>query len=142
MKVIKKCKKKIDYFKNCIEPEKILPKKNWFKNFEGIWFPDEEIALKELKKFIKEKIANYSEGRNFPNKVGTSKLSPFIKFGQLHVETVWNECTNKRLKTNGTSKFLAEIGWREFNHSLINYFPHMLKNNYSKNLINFLGKKI
>ena len=141
VKVIKKCKKKIDYFKNCIEPEKILPKKNWFKNFEGIWFPDEEIALKELKKFVKEKIANYSEGRNFPNKVGTSKLSPFIKFGQLHVETVWNECTNKRLKTNGTSKFLAEIGWREFNHSLINYFPHMLKNNYSKKFDKFPWEK-
>ena len=39
-------------------------------------------ALKELQNFIKERIANYSEGRNFPNIVGTSKLSPFIKFGQ------------------------------------------------------------
>jgi deoxyribodipyrimidine photo-lyase len=26
-KIIKKCKKKINYFKNCIEPDKILPKK-------------------------------------------------------------------------------------------------------------------
>ena len=48
----------------------------------------------------------------------------------------------KKSKTIGTSKFLAEIGWREFNHSLINHFPHMLKNNYSKNLINFHGKLI
>ena len=54
-KIIKKCKKKINYFKNCIEPEKILPKKNWFKNFEKIWFPDEQNALKELQNFIKEK---------------------------------------------------------------------------------------
>ena len=46
----------------------------------------------------------------------------------------------KKIEKNGTSKFLAEIGWREFNHSLINY-SHMLKNNYSKNLINFHGKK-
>ena len=30
-KIIKKCKKKISYFKNCIEPEKILPKKNGSK---------------------------------------------------------------------------------------------------------------
>ena len=30
-RAIKKCKKKIDFFKNCTEPEKILPKKNWFK---------------------------------------------------------------------------------------------------------------
>ena len=26
-KIIKKCKKKVNYFKNCIETEKILPKK-------------------------------------------------------------------------------------------------------------------
>ncbi len=47
----------------------------------------------------------------------------------------------KKLRTIGTSKFLAEIGWREFNHSLINYFPHMLKNNYSKKFDKFPWKK-
>ena len=140
-KIIKKCKKKVNYFKNCIEAEKILPNKKWFKNFEKLWSPDEKSALKELQNFIKERIANYSEGRNFPNIIGTSKLSPFIKFGQLHVETVWNECIKKNSKSNGISKFLAEIGWREFNHSLINHFPHMLKSNYSKKFDKFPWEK-
>ncbi len=138
-KAIKKCFGKIDYFKNCIEPEKILPKKNWFKNFEKIWIPDEEKALKELKNFIKDRIVNYSDARNFPNIIGTSKLSPYIKFGQLHVATIWNEC--QKNKNKGTSKFLAEIGWREFNHSLINNFPNMLKNNYSKKFDKFPWEK-
>ena len=140
-KIIKKCKKKISYFNNYIQPEKILDKNKWFKKFEKIWFPDEKIALKELKNFIKEKITNYSEGRNFPNIVGTSKLSPFIKFGQLHVQTIWSECVKENSKSIGISKFLAEIGWREFNHSLINYFPHMLKNNYSKKFDKFPWEK-
>jgi len=140
-KFIKKCKKKINYFKNRIEPEKILPKQSWYKNFEKIWSPDEDNAFKELQNFIKEKISNYSEGRNFPYIAGTSKLSPFIKFGHLHVETIWSECLKKKPKTIGTSKFLAEIGWREFNHSLINYFPHMLKNNYSKKFDKFPWEK-
>ncbi len=140
-KAIKKCKKKTNYFKNCIQPEKLLPKKKWFKNFESIWFPDEQNALKALQDFIKERINGYSEGRNFPNIAGTSKLSPFIKFGQLHVETIWNECIKKKSKTIGTSKFLAEIGWREFNHSLINHFPHMLKNNYSPKFNKFPWEK-
>ena len=60
-----------------------MPKKKWFKNFEKIWLPSEENALKQLQNFIKERINNYSEGRNFPNIIGTSKLSPFIKFGQF-----------------------------------------------------------
>jgi len=140
-KAIKKCKNRANYFKNCISAEKILPKKNWFKTFEKIWFPDERHAFKELKNFIKERIENYSEGRNFPNIVGTSKLSPFIKFGQLHVETIWNECIKKKTKTIGITKFLTEIGWREFNHSLINNFPHMLKSNYSKKFDKFPWEK-
>ncbi len=140
-KPIKKCKKKKNYFRNCIEPDKILPKKKWFKDFEKIWSPEEQSGLKELQKFIKERIVNYSEARNFPQIIGTSKLSPFIKFGQLHVETIWNECIKNKPKTVGTSKFLAEIGWREFNHSLINHFPHMLKNNYSKKFDKFPWEK-
>ena len=88
----------------------------------------------------KERIENYSEARNFPNLVGTSKLSPYIKHGQIHVETIWQECA--KIKKPRINKYLTEIGWREFNHSLINFFPHMTKGNYSKNSINFLGKKI
>ncbi len=140
-KKIKKCAKKATYFKNCIESDKILPKNNWFKNFEKIWFPSETNALKVLKNFIKNQITNYSDGRNFPNQIGTSKLSPYIKFGHLHVETIWNECMTANNKTIGTSKFLTEIGWREFNHTLINFFPHMLKDNYSKKFDAFPWEK-
>ncbi len=138
---IKKCQIKKDYFKKCIQYKEILPKKKWYKNFEKIWEPSEEVALKELKNFIKNKISNYSESRNFPYIVGTSKLSPFIKFGQIHVETIWSECLKYKSKNLGTSKFLAEIGWREFNYSLINFFPHMIKSNYSKKFDKFPWEK-
>ncbi len=140
-KIVKKCVRKKNYFQNCIDHLEILPKNNWFNNFEKIWSPNEESALKELQNFIKNRIVNYSEGRNFPRIIGTSKLSPFIKFGQIHVETIWDECIKEKNKTVGTSKFLAEIGWREFNHTLINYFPHMLKNNYSKKFDKFPWEK-
>ncbi len=130
---ILKCKNKISFFKKTIDTKKILPEKDWFKRFEKHWKPSEDSALKELKNFVSNKIDNYSNARNFPNIVGTSKLSPFIKHGQLHVETIWEECNKKK----NTSKYLAEIGWREFNHSLINFFPYMLKGNYSKKFDKF-----
>ena len=140
-KKIKKSLRKKNYFKNCINSKKILPKKDWFKNFHKTWSPDEGRALEELNNFIKNKVSNYSEGRNFPNISCTSKLSPYIKFGQIHVETIWNECVKNKSKNMGTSKFLAEIGWRDFNHSLINHFPHMTKNNYSKKFDKFPWQK-
>jgi deoxyribodipyrimidine photo-lyase len=104
----KKCEKeKLLISKIVLNLKKYYQKKKWFKNFEKLWSPDEESALKELKNFIKDRVTNYSEARNFPNRIGTSKLSPFIKFGQIHVETIWNECRKKKSKTIGTSKFLS-----------------------------------
>ena len=138
-KKISKCIKKISFFKKTINENEILPKKKWFKKFEKYWSPGEENALKELRKFIHKGIEDYSEYRNFPSIKGTSKLSPFIRHGQIHVETIWKECSKNKKK--GLEKFLAEIGWREFNHSLINNFPHMLKGNYSKKFDNFPWQK-
>ncbi len=138
-KKISKCIKKTGFFNNIISEDKICPKKKWSNKFEKYWQPNEENALNELKNFIKNRIDKYSNARNYPSVLGTSKLSPFIKHGQIHVETIWEEC-NKN-KNFSSSKFLAEIGWREFNHSLINYFPHMLKGNYSKKFDKFPWEK-
>ena len=134
-KKILKCKNKISFFSNLSDFKEILPTNNWYKKFEQHWSPNEETALKELRLFVEKNIENYSEARNFPNLLGTSKLSPYIKHGQIHVETIWEQCT--KVQKKGISKFLAEIGWREFNHSLINHFPHMLKGNYSKKFDKF-----
>tara|TARA_B100001248_G_scaffold183037_1_gene139387 strand:- start:3884 stop:5281 length:1398 start_codon:yes stop_codon:yes gene_type:complete len=138
-KNLNKCKKIVSFFKNSISEREILPKKKWFDKFEKHWLPGEDNALKELRNFIGNRIENYSEARNFPYILGTSKLSPFIKHGQIHVETIWEECI--KAKNKGVSKYLAEIGWREFNHSLINNFPYMTKNNYSKKFDNFPWEK-
>ncbi len=138
-KKISKCLKKISFFKETISDKEIYPNKSWFKKFEKYWVPSEENASKELKNFIIKRIQNYSELRNFPHLLGTSKLSPYIKHGQIHVETIWEECN--KIKNKGVSKFLAEIGWREFNHSLINFFPHMLRGNYSKKFDKFPWEK-
>ena len=138
-KKISKCKKKISFFSNTISEDEIKSKKDWFNKFEKFWIPNEENALKELKIFLKERVEDYSEARNFPNVIGTSKLSPYIKHGQIHVQTIMDECY--KIKKKGINKFLAEIGWREFNHSLINHFPHMLKGNYSKKFDNFPWQK-
>ena len=138
-KQISKCKKKTSFFENTINEKEIYPKKKWFEKFERYWEPSEEKAFKELKNFIKERIENYSEARNFPNLIGTSKLSPYIKHGQIHVETIWQECA--KIKKQSINKYLTEIGWREFNHSLINFFPHMTKGNYSKKFDKFPWEK-
>ena len=138
---VSKCENKISYFSQTINEQAILPKKDWFKKFNYIWKPSENEGLLNLKSFLRDRIEKYPDQRNFPNIVGTSKLSPYIKHGQLHVETIWFETMKIKEKKYGKSKFLAEIGWREFGHSLINNFPHMLKGNYSNKFDKFPWKK-
>ncbi len=129
------------YFKNEISELEILPKYNWFKKFDSEWSPGESEALNKLNNFINNHIKNYARNRNIPSIPGTSKLSPYIKHGQLHVETIWEKVNEIKNKNGLVEKFLAEIGWREFSHSMINYFPQMLKNNYSKKFDKFPWEK-
>jgi deoxyribodipyrimidine photo-lyase len=134
---IKKLNKQFSYFKKTISSKKILPEKNWFKKFEKYWEPSENEAKKYLQELIKNKITDYGDTRDIPGINGTSKLSPFLKFGQIHVETIWNKCDEVEKKGKGYRKYVNELGWREFSHSLINYFPEMLNGNLRKDFDNF-----
>jgi len=114
-----------------------LPKKKWYKKFEKFWTPSEDQAMKSIKYFIKNRLGGYGENRDMPGIEGTSKISPHLAFGQIHVETIWEECQKIQNKGKGYRKYVNELGWREFSHSLINYFPEMLKGNLRKDFNHF-----
>ena len=134
---IQKLSKKFSYFKKNIKPNEVLPKKKWYKKFELYWKVSETESHKYLKDLINNKIKNYGTNRDIPSVEGTSKLSPFIKHGQIHVETIWNKCRETKPINIGTRKYINELGWREFSHSLINYFPEILKGNLRKEFDKF-----
>ena len=134
---IKKLKKSDLLFKSTFKIDQILPKKNWYKKFEKYWKPSELEALKFSKEFIINKISKYGDTRDFPNIEGTSKISPFLKHGQISVETIWRQCSEIKNKDRGYRKYVNELGWREFSHSLINNFPEMLKGNLRKEFDRF-----
>ena len=135
--IVKKKIKKITIFKKCIEPIDILPKKNWYKKFEKYWKVSENDSKKILKNLIENKIKDYGTSRDIPSIEGTSKLSPYIKHGQIHVGSIWKKCSEIKSKGIGYRKYINELGWREFSHSLINYFPEFLEGNFRKEFDRF-----
>ena len=134
---IKKCASGKFFFKKSIESEDILPKKNWFKKFENYWEVSEDKSKKILKNLLDNKIKDYGTSRDIPSIEGTSKLSPYIKHGQIHVGTIWKKCNELKSKGIGYRKYINELGWREFSHSLINYFPEFLRGNFRKEFDKF-----
>ena len=70
----------------------------------------EKAALARFKKFEKNGLDSYDEARNLAGIDGTSKMSTYLKFGEIHPRTL--------LQNLGESKahdtFRKEIAWREF----------------------------
>ena len=134
---VKKKTKAINFFKNSLDLKNILPNKKWYEKFDKYWKVSENDSQKILKDLLENKIKYYGTNRDIPSINGTSRLSPYLKFGQIHVNTIWKKCSELKSKGIGYRKYINELGWREFSHSLINYFPEFLKGNFRKEFDKF-----
>ncbi len=138
---LRKMKKKVDFIGSNIKPNDLLPKKKWYKKFENYWNVSEKESHTQLKEFIKNRIIKYGNDRDYPYLNGSSKLSPYIRNGQINVNHIWENCSKLKTRNIGIRKYMNELGWREFSHSLINYFPQMLKGNLRSEFDRFPWEK-
>ncbi len=108
-------------------------KPDWSKGFDD-WRPGEAGAQARLDDFLAGPANAYAEGRDQPGKLGTSRLSPHLHFGEISPRQVWLAAQMAShqgdLDDSARDKFLAEIGWREFNHHLLFHFPHIPTQNF------------
>jgi len=101
----------------------LLPTIPWDKEFYDSWKPTVAGGSKLLKQFTRRQLARYGDGRNMLAEDGTSRLSPYLHFGQLGPRQIWDEVS--KYDTPGNYRYLAEIGWREFSFYLLYHFPHL-----------------
>jgi deoxyribodipyrimidine photo-lyase len=64
-----------------------------------------EFGFKRLKYF---NFKDYDKNRNFPSIDGTSKLSPYIRFGLISIRKIYN------LVRELNQSYVQELAWREF----------------------------
>lgn len=109
---------------------RLEPRIQWAEGFRAAWQPGEAGAREALKKFLSGTFDDYSEQRNRPDVIGTSRLSPHLHFGEISPRQVWHGLKAMAAKRGlavaqwRDSQFLAEVGWREFAHHLLFHFPH------------------
>ena len=102
-----------------------LPKKNWYQKFSKYWTPGEKAAQDQLSQYLKTNIDIYKEARDRPDLDRTSKLSPYLRFGEISPRTiVLNILKSKKLSASVLT-YLSEIGWREFSYSLLYYSKNL-----------------
>ncbi|HEX5220887.1 MAG TPA: deoxyribodipyrimidine photo-lyase [Verrucomicrobiae bacterium] len=110
-----------------LEELELQPKIDWAEGMRRTWQPGEAGAQAQLKSFLSSALGNYSQGRNRPDLTGTSRLSPHLHFGEISPRQIWHAVRkrgeSKRIKGWRDSQFVSELGWREFAHHLLYYFP-------------------
>jgi deoxyribodipyrimidine photo-lyase len=107
---------------------KLLPKVHWTKGLAAAWRPTEAGARHQLEQSVETRLASYRTARDSPGETGTSRLSPYLHFGQLGPRQILHKVRaaqrSRSLTAAAADTYLRQIGWREFAHHLLFHFPH------------------
>ncbi|MEJ2534507.1 MAG: deoxyribodipyrimidine photo-lyase [Gammaproteobacteria bacterium] len=103
----------------------LRPEISWDDAFPDHWKPTLSGAREALAEFAEGGVDGYSNHRDLPAEDGTSRLSPFLAWGQLGPRQVWAAVHESgAAESEDGFKFLSEIAWREFAYHLLFHFPH------------------
>lgn len=93
---------------------------HWAAKFDGQWQIGESAAQQALHDFLDDRLEDYPEGRDFPGRDVTSRLSPHLRFGEISARQVWYAAL-ARIEAEpevkpAADKFLSELAWRDFSY--------------------------
>jgi deoxyribodipyrimidine photo-lyase len=117
----------------------LAPSLGWDGGFWEHWQPGQAGAHEALEVFIDGALHGYREGRDRPDRVGSSLLSPHLHFGEI---APWRVCAAlERHRRAGTAAdidgYVRELGWREFAYHLLHHFPDTTDHNLNPRFAGF-----
>ena len=86
----------------------------------------EKAALTRFKTFLKKAADDYGDARNIPGIEGTSRLSPHLRWGEIHPRTILAALGQSK----GHEVYRKEIAWREFYADVLHHNPHTSRDYY------------
>jgi deoxyribodipyrimidine photo-lyase len=94
----------------------------------------ERAALRRLDRFLKGAAARYQEDRDRPDRDGTSRLSPYLRFGAISPRQCFDKAERALRREPscepGIRKWLDELIWREFYAATLAHHPRVLRENH------------
>ena len=101
-----------------------------------------EAARERLDSFLSEAVFSYDDDRDYPAREGTSRLSAFLKYGEIGVREVY-EATKRAMTAAETERgaedapehveeFQGQLAWREFYTQVLFHNPSVVTENYTE----------
>ena len=105
----------------------LLPEHPWHQKLGNHWEVSEAAAHQQIERTVAEVTQSYATRRNHPSVNGTSRLSPYLAWGQISPRQICQAVLQAENEGGhrGENKFLVEIGWREFSYHLLYHFPNI-----------------
>ncbi|WP_238421164.1 deoxyribodipyrimidine photo-lyase [Gordonia sp. 'Campus'] len=88
----------------------------------------EEAARAKWAEFVDDGLADYASGRNDPAGDSTSRMSAYLKYGNIHPRTLAADLGNGE----GAQAFLRELAFRDFYADVLYHWPHSLWHNWNR----------
>ncbi|HVI52934.1 MAG TPA: deoxyribodipyrimidine photo-lyase [Candidatus Sulfotelmatobacter sp.] len=105
---------------------RLLPAKpDWSAGLAGAWNPGEAAAHRRLGDFLDHDLDGYARLRDVPSRPGTSRMSPYLAFGEISPRQIWHVA--RAAGAHPAEGFLRELGWREFCHHMLIRHPDMAR---------------
>jgi len=85
---------------------------------------DTKTGEQKLDDFCKNRAKDYRNNRDIPSVDGTSKLSPYLRYGLISPKKCFAMCYEHK-KNKGVNAWLSELIWREFYATTLYHFPEI-----------------
>jgi deoxyribodipyrimidine photo-lyase len=93
---------------------------DWHLSLAEHWTPGEEGGRAALKSFVASRLGRYAQDRDRPDLNANSRLSPYLRQGELSPRQVWTAALKAGERAGLSAdavrgdRFCAELVWREF----------------------------
>ncbi|WP_105035348.1 cryptochrome/photolyase family protein [Cryobacterium aureum] len=107
---------------------------DWAGGLRAAWAPGEASAHALLDTFLAESLPRYAAERDEPAQNATSRLSPHLRWGEISPHQVWAATHKAQRGLSGSAlasatRFLTEVGWREFAYHVLFHAPDLATKN-------------
>ncbi len=96
----------------------------------------EQAAVRRLEGFLAGAAGRYRQDRDRPDLDGTSRLSPYLRFGAISVRQCFDRAElaahAEPALQRGVAKWLDELVWREFYSAILEQHPRVLRESYRR----------
>lgn len=111
-----------------VDSLQLLPVLDWPQSLAESWEIGELAARRALDHFVDQRVGRYPQQRDCPAVDGTSRLSPYLHFGQISPAQAVRACepSGELPSAKGALGFVRELAWREFSTMLLFHYPQLV----------------